>query len=705
MSLMFLIAFCGSSFLYYRYRLVSNKALFFQSQFFRGFACSVFIVLLAIGVVNLFGKARSKPDYKIAADSLTDSEADTSAVHLANQPPGYHYVLLQKLNTYEKYEPYLDAVQNRYKKFVSGNDPYLRDLGHFGIAALATLNDSYEAGFKNLKAIADEDLPYLHFLKGELLLENGDVRSAENEFQKELRISNGNFKESCVKLIDLYSEKNNFIALRQLLRQEPAGMLFPEHLARKALLYTGDVGEYLFWLGRSVNNQVNFLGLIAAVAISIVWLLYLVHLDIFRGNRVSGIMVMFVTGFLSVFMVISFNDLFDLVSTWSRNGDFINDFFYCLLMIAVPEELTKIFPLLVLLVWVRRLKEPLDYILFASASALGFGFIENLLYFQDLTDGIIHGRAYLAAIGHMVDSSLFAYGFVVSRFQLKGKATSWITVPIAFGAAVFSHGIYDFLLYQDLLYPFFIFFIFIIQVWIIIINNCLNNAGSFSYRLAGRSNSGRLLMALALTSIFALEYILIGFSASQDHANHQFVANAPAAFLLIIFFSSNLSSFDVVQGYWANVTFTNKEKLGHGSRRKRFWLVNLYFINAVNAHNYVGKNISLTRNPCTRHAADFLNQSIGGKIINRVILFENTKADPHWFLVKLDAPIPFASINRQYVLISLRCNEDSLAGANEVQVLLKGIPDTGRFSLKNRQKKEFPSCGLVYAALQSHAKI
>jgi RsiW-degrading membrane proteinase PrsW (M82 family) len=700
MFFIYLIALVGISYLYYRYKAISNKKFFFQSPLFKSLAGSLAILLIAVGIINVFAPSRLPRSYRIATDSLTTTEADTSAGHLLSEKPRYHYELLQKLSSYNRYEPYRTGIRSQYQNFIKSHVRRSRDTGYFGLGVFALINNNYKEALRNFNQITDPGRPYLHYCKGDLYLEQGDVALAEAEFQEELLTKDGNFSESFMRLVDLYEEKENFYALRELMRHEPATSLFPEHLARKTLLYSGDVSEYIFWLFKTIHNQINLTGLIAALAISIVWMVYLARLDIFKGRRATSLLVMFVSGFLSVFVVISFNDVFDLYSSWQRNGEFLNDFYYCFLMIGIPEEFTKIFPLLALLLFVKRLREPIDYLLFASASALGFAFIENLLYFEEITDGIIHGRAYLAAIGHMVDSSFVAYGFVISSFQFRKKINVWAAVSMSFFAGTLSHALYDFLLYQELTVLFFLFFIFAIQVWVILINNCLNNSSSFSYDLASRTEGSRLFISLALTSIFALEYLLIGFSENREQANYQFVGNASSAAFLIIFFSSNLSSFNLVRGYWRDVYFRSREKHGYGSRQQRSLLVSWYLVNSIKPHNYVGRRISIYNDPYNKFLTDVLASPLNGTIVNRIMLYEKGEADPNWFIVKLDSPIPLADVENRYVLVKLRYQEDSLLYEDEVQIFFKAIPDLNLLKRPKRERNLFPFYGWAFMTLQ-----
>jgi RsiW-degrading membrane proteinase PrsW (M82 family) len=537
-----------SGVVYSRYRCAEDARSFFRSGLFRAFSASVFITLAAAFVVNLVAPEKKKSLFVIAADSLSAIERDTSASNLLSKPPQFHYSLLQKLNTFERYQPYLKSVKRQYTGFLG--DGRTKDQGAFGLGLIYTLEDKYDSALVQFATIGNSNYPFVHFLKADIAFELGQPDLAEHELQAELRIEGGNYREAYLKLMDLYDGAHDFDRLGDLLRMNLSETLFPDHLARKTLLHSGDAGAYVKKLLLSVHAQVKGYGLAAAFLIFSIWIIYLVKLDIFRGRRIGGLLLMAVAGSVSVLAIIAINDAFDLVSAWSRNGELINDLLYCILMIGAPEELVKFLPLLGLIAMRGKFADPFDYIRYACATAIGFAFLENLLYFQDVNDGIIHVRGYLAAVAHMTDATIVAFGVVYIRFLDDRKLPSWLIMLTAFTASVLSHGIYDFLLYHHWYLVFTIFFLFTVVIWMRIIASCLNNSQQFSTRKIAYLKDGSLFLATSLTSLFAFEYMLIGFSSSRDHANSIVIVNGSSALVYIFFLSCSLFRLNLQQGIW-----------------------------------------------------------------------------------------------------------------------------------------------------------
>lgn len=66
-----------------------------------------------------------------------------------------------------------------------------------------------------------------------------------------------------------------------------------------------------------------------------------------------------------------------------------------------------------------------DVLIYASVSALGFAFIENVLYFDVVGPHVIVGRALSSVLMHMALSTLALYGFMLGHFRR--RTISWFS--------------------------------------------------------------------------------------------------------------------------------------------------------------------------------------------------------------------------------------------------------------------------------------
>ena len=135
-------------------------------------------------------------------------------------------------------------------------------------------------------------------------------------------------------------------------------------------------------------------------------------------------LVVLILGMCFAFVTSLITDFNSYVLGFKLKDRFFSDFVYCVVGIGAIEELVKILPLLLVMVFSKKLKEPIDFVVFASTMALGFAFIENLIYFDESSLNTIQGRSLSSTVTHMFNSSLVAYGIAIGKFAKK-KNWGW----------------------------------------------------------------------------------------------------------------------------------------------------------------------------------------------------------------------------------------------------------------------------------------
>ena len=686
--ILILILIIGGPYLYWRYTSVVNKRDFFTSHLVVSIVGNLIILSIAVGIVNF-----SSPQEVLSDDdeALHKYETDTTYNALANKSLFEHYEQLNHLCRHNQEK----LVTAQYIRLGLSDDSLKRSIAHFAFGLMAYHEDALDHAIDHFSKISDKSLPIVNYCMGKTYLELHDTTQAIHSFSQELTVPDGLQKSSLNKLISVFKERRDFNSFEKLSESYPEATELAPSFTRMLHWTNGDITHYILWTFKSISMETSMEGILAAVLIALVWLIYLSGLNAFAKTNAIKVGVMFLLGVVYIPLIFAFLDYKDSNIAWQLNDSFWNDFVYSVLMIGVPEELTKAAPLFLLLLLGVRFKEPIDYVICASASALGFAFLENILYFNELNPGIIHGRAYLAVLGHMMDSSFVAYGFIIGWFKRSNKKAIWYTLPIGFLAAAVTHGIYDVLLFHNYIFFFLIFFVFTVQIWIIVINNCLNNSPQFAYERIRGFNGSRLFISCALTTIFAFEYVISSTITGASAAHDQFLANIPFGGLMIIFFSSNLSSFDLVPGYWRDVYFSSREKRGYGTIPRSSVFFRWYLVNSIQAHNYVGLQVVLSNDTYNKVLIDYMPEPLTGTVIDRVTLMEEKDYDPHWFLIKLDSPIPFPADNNEYVLVKHRYQKDSLTDGAEVHAFFKAIPDLALFDTWPMRKEDFPFYGWV----------
>jgi RsiW-degrading membrane proteinase PrsW (M82 family) len=498
-----------------------------------GMLAAIALVAGSVILVNTVAPGRKDHVILIAADTLSAREADTTLQNLQTANSRFHYQLVQKLITFKKYDARLRATQSGYQRCTEDRNPSVRNVGWYGLALISSLNDDHTTAYDCIRNISTADYPFVNFLKGEMMLEQDRYPEAEYAFRQELNVPGGNFRDSYLRLVDIYERRNDYRELCNLLHLDTGDNLIPGYLARRALLSRHEWFEYPKWILRGVNDGIQGYGLIAAIVIFIVWFGCHSFIIVRHASTRMFLAIAFCGG-AGVFAIVAVNDCLDLIAGWERNGEVVNDLAYCIAMVGAPEEIVKFLPLFFLLL-VRPPEKPSTWIWCGSASALGFSFVENLMYFRETSEGIIHGRAFLAAVGHMADISFAVYGIVYCRFFNDGRYPKSLIMLAAFASAVVSHGVYDFLLYHKLTALFFVFFSAVCILWARIIYVCATDAHTMTTSRHVRMQQGEMYLVIALTLVLTGEYVINGFLQNRDAANRLLTNNAIAFFYIVFY--------------------------------------------------------------------------------------------------------------------------------------------------------------------------
>lgn len=315
---------------------------------------------------------------------------------------------------------------------------------------------------------------------------------------------------------------------------------------------------------------------IIAIFIAWIWVDYYRMINIYDRDNLKYFILTFFLGCTSVLFVYLIHPLVLDHFYFELNGDFLNDFLFCVFKIGMVEEIAKAIPFVIMyFAFNKQFNEPIDYLAFFSVSALGFSAAENVLYFNDSGPGIIGGRAILATVGHMFDSALVAYGII--RFKYTDKKNKVLGIFVFFFLAAISHGYYDFWLIHEgtkaggiiitVLY-----FMVTISVFAVILNNALNNSTFFTYKKVIDSDKvlNRLLTHYAI--VLGIQFILMLFYVTIEEAIAVLIYSVLFSGFIIIVTSIRLSRFKLIHKRWnalkLEFPFTMRENEATGSTNR-----------------------------------------------------------------------------------------------------------------------------------------
>lgn len=291
----------------------------------------------------------------------------------------------------------------------------------------------------------------------------------------------------------------------------------------------------------------SILGVAAALGISSIWAVYLRKLDIFDPEKWSNIFVVFALGCATTWLVFPISDVLNNQLGFHLNGDQGNDFLYCVVGIGMVEELVKLLPLLVIIRYKHVVREPYDFILYASVSALGFAFIENAMYIMRSDFFATNARALFATVAHMTFSSVLGYAVMISVY--KKRWTGWIYAVGGFLLASLMHGFYDFWLINVIAKQYdgltLLFFLLTTHFWFSMKNKTINASRFFDPHRKLINDKLRYFLIFWLSALLISSAIIIGIFHGKTTANGFLRGQLYGYGFLVYYLSLSFSRFRI----------------------------------------------------------------------------------------------------------------------------------------------------------------
>ncbi len=134
-----------------------------------------------------------------------------------------------------------------------------------------------------------------------------------------------------------------------------------------------------------------------------------------------------------------------------RSGFAVAALFY-LGVVGVSEELAKFFVVFTVAYPNRAFNEPIDGIIYAAASALGFSTFENIFYVLDKGPYVLLLRGPFSTLGHVLFSAI--WGIALGKNLLEPSRVRRVRrIVTGLGLSIVAHGVYNSLI--SLNHPFF----------------------------------------------------------------------------------------------------------------------------------------------------------------------------------------------------------------------------------------------------------
>ena len=545
----------------------------------------------------------------------------------------------------------------QYNTFIKSNSPKIKNAGYFGKACMHFYSGYGFGANKTLDSISNNNYLGYNYLKGLIAESNHQYNLALKYFFNE-RENIILKSEAELKIIYLLYSFGDYEPLKIIIKSENIKKKLSPTIERRIYLLNNDYTSYIAVLHQHIFRKIDNAGFFAAFIIMLIWLVYLLKLSTLTNASIKIIIVSLLLALFSDYPCLFLYDFFHLYLNFGETGNIISDLIYCIFGIGLIEELCKLLPLIIIMLFFKKhLKQPMSYLLIGCASALSFSFTENILYFTGNNLGAINERALYCILIHLACTSIASYGIIIFIFH---KASNKIFNGILYILlAIFIHGFYDFWLINasanrfNIISLFTLFFSVFILVKIL--NVCLNSSGAYQNKTKINIDKLNFILLILLSSFTCIEYIAYAYKHGAENSTAVFKDSIITAITLIPFLSFRLSRIDI-----ANESFTYINII---SRNKAFKLNTIL--------NKTAKIESLS----TSNSLFPIN----GVIKDRITI----KGDTKWFLVEPVKPVFTSKGEVELFVIKSKNNSTKLTSKNHIiQVRIKYL-DNEKISLKN----------------------
>jgi len=414
------------------------------------------------------------------------------------------------------------------------------------LGLIETNFSNYKKAIEFYSMVQDKNMPYLNNSLGFCLMKIYRYHEAETFFEKEIELGK-NVEGAVTNLAELYTECKQYEKLNELLSNNKLKYLVPIYVQRLFYLEHHQYIDYLKMLISRIIRHATLDGIIAGLFMLAIWFTYFVLIDIFEREQFRCLLLTAMLGMFSAFVCTILYDMFEYVLNFRMSGIWYNDLAYCIFGIGLIEEGVKIMPVLIIYRFKNLINESVDFIIYASISALGFAFMENLIYFNPHGIHTIAGRAFSAVIIHMVLSSIAIYGLFLSN-RKRWKYPLWLTFGGFFALACILHGLYDFALlgkgFMEMLAPgSFFLLLYLITVFGKMINNTLNASSFYSDEDTPKLNNLGKFLAFSLSYILLLQYLAVAIRYDVENANINILKSLLQSYALIFIIVHALTRF------------------------------------------------------------------------------------------------------------------------------------------------------------------
>ncbi len=643
----------------------------------------IHVIIVFIGIAFILGYLLAPPNFDSPEQKLEFSleqdlpgmskqaymklvEKDSFNIEYHHGYILFHFELPYRGN-YKEFSNNEEIIQFYLLKTLSPNQQ-MRDIGNFGTGLCYTFLGNYVKALNYFFSVKNSRLKYLNNSIGYCFFQLGEEENGDIYMHKEIEVG-GDLPSAYQNLASMHYENGQYSLINELLNNKETRQYVPSDIKRHLYLKRFNLLRYFQSVFLITYQNLDFTSFLAALMIVLVYLIYLRKIDIYEPEKWKYILLIFLGGaFFSEFTFL-LSDVLKYFAGFNLNGEVMNDLFYSVIGIGMVEELVKIIPLLFLLKFTGEVNEPVDFIVYASISALGFAFSENLMYFKNLGESVIIGRTLTSVVFHMFLSSLVAYGMVVAKF--KEKRNVFEKFFFFFLIASLLHGLYDFWLVNDKVHNFHflsvMLFILCLTIYNTLISNSLSNSSFYDSNILLNVKKLQDVLIYSISGILLFQFIAISFKYGAAHGRASLVHSIYSGFYLIMFVTSGLGDIKIRRGVWKPFS------LGIPAFSLNF---------EEDEQDVVGEYFDLSPFTKTNATVPFLpNRGI-------IMYRDEFSGYNNWYFLKLDREVKTGECG-SYLLVRPRFKEKDIHSLEKNIVGVYVLPNCKMVHEKEKKRKDF----------------
>lgn len=334
-----------------------------------------------------------------------------------------------------------EQVKNQYEMMCMSPLKTLSDHGCYYLGLFYSHQDNYNQALQYFNRVTDLNQEYLNFSKGMAYAHQGKHKEALDFFYKELELGTNN-SDTIFALSMSLATLNEWEKLQELTNNSDYINFIPTPALQKFRLASGQYGTYLrefTSLSYSTSDKYTFFFSVLGLLTWALLIRWWIPSSSFHWSLFSLVTL---TGAVVSQLVIIFHDFVSLFFNFGFRGSILNDLFYSIFFIGFIEEIVKFIPVLILYLF-NKLEKPSDWMVYAAASALGFGILESFNYVSNLGYSIAVGRFFVSVPMHILLSSMLG----IAMGEAKHRGTNrMIVFLVALSGVSIVHGLFDFAL-------------------------------------------------------------------------------------------------------------------------------------------------------------------------------------------------------------------------------------------------------------------